>query len=103
VKEFLPYSTDLISRMPDQSKVQAFFEMKKVFTESWVPMEVLRGTYQYLVNSGQVEQIESLVPSEKKRLWGIIKSWVNGSEEYRVTCVKVLHLIEILQDKKIEI
>jgi hypothetical protein len=103
MKELIPLAGKYMEGMAGQpEKIKRFFEVKQLFQLTWVPLEVMRSTYQSLVNSKEIIPIEQLPKDEKERLWKIINSWVQGSREYKIMCVKVLHFIEILQDKKIE-
>lgn len=104
MKEFLPLASDLIANMAHQEdKIKRFFQTKELFEIEWIPLEILRSTYQGFVNRGEIVKIEDLEKEEKERLWRIISHWVKGGKEFKVECCQILHLIEVLQDMKISI
>jgi hypothetical protein len=104
VKEFLNLSMDYVAGMAHQpDKIKRFLQVRQLFELTWVPLEILAATYESLTRAGEFEKLENLDHEEKNRIWKIVTNWVVADKEYRIKCCKVLRLIEVLQNEKIQL
>jgi hypothetical protein len=86
----------------NDEKIKDFIQKKHLFQFSWVPLEVIDGVYFNLVHAKELIPIEQLAKEEKQRLWNLIGKWVEGTNEHKMRCTRVLHFIEFMQNKKVQ-
>jgi hypothetical protein len=69
-----------------------------------VGKNLMLASYYDLVKVKELTKIEDLPDSEKWRLWKLVESWIKErSKEERLDACRVVHLIEQLTQKKIEL
>lgn len=98
MRELLPLVGTLVEKIAfDNEKIKAFVQ------KDWIQLEILRSVYCTLVASKELTPIENLSEEEKKRLKELVRVWGTGDVKNKMMQARILHLIEQLQNKKIEL
>lgn len=64
--------------------------------------EIGRSTYQYFVNTCQLEPIESLQTADKARIWKTAKGWAALEKKELISLAKTIYLFENLLQRQIQ-